>query len=779
MKFSDRLKMAFGRHVDVGGESIIIPKMGRSSVENVTNFAGTLDYFNNHYDIIDRNLVKGDLLQTIARICVANPDVSQAVKQWINLGNQGHDVIIQDDNEALVDAAIEALNDNAYRLYQKSAGVDGLFNHYLWQLGVFGAISSEDVIAGDMSRVEKVAPISPRFIRFKLEDDEYKPYQQVHSATNNLIPLNDYTYTYYCYLSFENSPYGIPPAIAALDGLHTQKFMHENIKYIAEKLGLTGVTDIEVMIPPRKPQEMDIEYNKRVEAYLGNLLEAFEANYRKGLMLHASDVKINHTNTTGDARGAYDIHKLNEEQVFSGINNDPAMHGRSYSTTETYADVVYNLLVNQTNSFRRLVKRRHEKTMRLDLALRGILVQDIALQMNGNDQRDSEKAANTEQIKWNTIKEKVQQGAIDPDQAAQELGYDEWFDASKISGGQQPTPLSELKKRSLILSRLNKKDQKKHKIRFNQKSQQYQFVRPRHEVSLAKKSKTPKEFIEEYFNAIWPAAQSGKDEAVDAVVEYLGKRSFDPANIDNLAAETFAIIKETFKEAMKSDAVQAAVKDAINPIYSFFRLSDKSVWPDNNAPLEMVMDTVDNRSIKFLQAKDDFYLGKFIENTDVEGPVVKFIKKQYLENGEGLFGRTSAKNIDAFRDLFKNKLEDMADHAIQRILDTSVQQMRNWGHIGQLYEAEIEYARPVNPSPEAAICIYVTSNNILIPVGTARNAINRLAGMSAEEYRSFLEANGQTTPEKIKSFGIDAATAEGIGFPPYHPHCHTVLEAVL
>ncbi len=755
------IKRFFGKKDEFQG--LGVPDNGRSSVESVNNLTGVLDYFNGYYDIIDRNIVKGDVLETMLKVCVANPDVSQAVRQWVTIGNRGHDIIVDAANQKTIDRAIEALNESAYKIYQKSAGVDGLFNHYLWQLGVFGAVSSEDVIAADMSRVENVATVSPRFIRFKLEDGIYKPYQMVHNSIGSLIPLNEITYTYFCHLSVENSPYGLPPALAALDPLHTQKFMHENVKFISEKMGLTGFTSVAVTPPPRRAGESNREYTKRASDYLQEVLDGFKANYRKGLAVHANDIELTHTNTTGDARGAYDIHKLNEEQIFSGINNDPAMHGRSYSTTETYADVVYNLLIGQANSFRRLVKRRHEKTLRLDLALRGIMVNDVTLQMAGDDQRDTEKAARTDQIKWQIIKEQVESGAIDPDEGAQRMGYDNWYDVSKIGNAHQPAPQT----------------QKLTRLRFNARKQQYDFIRPRIVIRSLAAAKTPADFVKQYLEAIWPIAQDGMDETVKAVMDYLANRSYDANNVAQLAEETFGIIKENFGRYMKTAEVEQAVKDAIAPIYSFYRLTDTATWPDGKAPIQFVFDTIDTQSMHFIEKVDQFYLSKFIENSDARGPIVKFLQKQYLEDGDALFGRTKGDSIERFRSLFSNRLEDISDKAVQRILDTSVQRMRNWGHIGQLDEAGIEYARPVNPSPEAPICVYVTSQNLLIPVGTARQAVNRLANLSADEYRSFLESTGPVTPEKIQSFGIDTATAEGIGFPPYHPHCHTVLEAVL
>jgi hypothetical protein len=69
--------------------------------------------------------------------------------------------------------------------------------------------------------------------------------------------------------------------------------------------------------------------------------------------------------------GVYELNRMSEEQVFSGMGTYPAFHGRTDSTTETFADVVYYMLTAQVANMQRVVKRRQELTYMLDLGSAG------------------------------------------------------------------------------------------------------------------------------------------------------------------------------------------------------------------------------------------------------------------------------------------------------------------------------------------------------------------------------------------------------------------------
>ncbi|UCH61892.1 MAG: hypothetical protein JSU77_08760 [Fidelibacterota bacterium] len=453
-----------------------LPQGGRSSRESRhTLLAGIASYLA-YWNGVEPLLPPG-YLEQIVRMAVVNPDMSQAVSNWVAIGNPGHDLIIIGDDDSVL-AAEKRLNAKARSLAPHAAGIDGLVNKYLEQVALTGAISSEDVVALEARPgVEQVVIVPASQIRFKREGGQYVPYQL---ADGEELPLNPITYRYLAHMTIENSPYAKPPMVAAIEPILDQRTMKENMQFVLKKFGLFGLISAAVAPPHRELRETDDEYHKRVQGYLKEVLEAFKQNFHEGLAVYTDDIKVERTNLTTDARGVQEIFRLNEEQVFSGLGTDPAMHGRTYSTTETYAQVVYDLLVRHAESYQRPVKRRIERTYRLDLALAGIPVEDVSLHFHEARSRDPLTEARARQVEWRVAREKVAAGLLDPDSAARELGYDDWYDMARI-------PFSDSVRLQLADSSPPSRPlgERHHRFRFESFTQRYRYLRPRLAVLTA------------------------------------------------------------------------------------------------------------------------------------------------------------------------------------------------------------------------------------------------------------------------------------------------------
>ncbi|MGE0133050.1 MAG: hypothetical protein AB7U82_33655 [Blastocatellales bacterium] len=468
----------------VGG--LELPDEGRSSVEGTLGdrIGAALDAFGTVSPVIDFQM-----LAVLKRLWLFNPDFSQYVNNIVNLANTGHDIIVDAASTERAEAVLTRLNESASRLYPLSAGIDGLVNDYLAQIAWSGALSSEDVVNFPAKRVEQVVIVPVEQIRFRYLDGRYVPHQQptmligFNRSTLGLIPLNENTYRYYAIQHVENSPYAKPPATAAVDQIcGPQKDIFDNIGFIAKKLGILGLVSVSVTQPPRKPNETEAEYQARAKNYLTGVKDALAANFNKGLLVTYRDQKIEHANVASNASGAYDIVRTTEEQVFSGMGTFPAFHGRTDSTTETYADVVYNLLLAQAGNMQRLVKRRLEATYRLDLRLAGIEVAGVAIQFNRAHARDPLKEAQAEQARVQTAIEKVKAGIIGPDDAAQELGYESAFDPELFAAlPDVATALQTARSRAGLSGA-------QATFRFDRGSQRYRYVSARIESTAAVES---------------------------------------------------------------------------------------------------------------------------------------------------------------------------------------------------------------------------------------------------------------------------------------------------
>lgn len=410
-----------------------LPDTGRSSVEGklTDRLSASLAFWGGVSPVIDF-----EMLALLKHLWVFNPDLSQYVANVVSLANTGHTITVDASSKRRSEQAVARLNEAAARIYRIGAGVDGLINAYLAQVAWSGALSSEDVVNFGARRVERVALVPVEQIRFKYIDGEYVPHQQPGVGAGlvrsplGLIPLSPVTYRYYAWQTVENSPYAKPPATAAVAAITgPQTDMLDNIKFIARKLGLLGLVSISVVRPEQGEDESDEQYRARAQRYLSEVGAAASKLSKNGLVVTFDDQKVEHDSVTSDARGAYEVFRMNEEQVFSGMATIPAFHGRTDSSTETYADVVYNLLLAQKNNFQRLAKRRQESTYRLDLRLEGLQVEGVSMKFNRDMARDPKQQAEADEINERRAITKAEKGIISPDEAAQEMGYDSAFDA--------------------------------------------------------------------------------------------------------------------------------------------------------------------------------------------------------------------------------------------------------------------------------------------------------------------------------------------------------------
>lgn len=125
-------------------------------------------------------------------------------------------------------------------------------------------------------------------------------------------------------------------------------------------------------------------------------------------------------------------------------------------------------------SFQRPVKRRVERTYQLDLALAGISVEDVSLHFHQARSRDPLTEARARQVEWRVVREKVAAGLLDPDSAAREMGYDDWYDVARV-------PFSDKASLQLADSKSSSRplEKRQHRFRFESFAQRYRHVRPR------------------------------------------------------------------------------------------------------------------------------------------------------------------------------------------------------------------------------------------------------------------------------------------------------------
>jgi hypothetical protein len=183
----------------------------------------------------------------------------------------------------------------------------------------------------------------------------------------------------------------------------------------------------------QRPGETVEAWTVRMQKFLDAAREVLSGNLRNGLLIAFDNFKFEHSNVASDGRGAGEVFQVVEELVFSGMGSMAAFHGRNYTTTETFADVVYNILVSQMGNHQRLAKRRIERTYDLDVMLAGIPVDDISLTFKAAESRNALQTVQAEEIRQRMAFERCDRGLTSPDQCAQEQNYDTYFDPELIA----------------------------------------------------------------------------------------------------------------------------------------------------------------------------------------------------------------------------------------------------------------------------------------------------------------------------------------------------------
>ena len=135
-----------------------------------------------------------------------------------------------------------------------------------------------------------------------------------------------------------------------------------------------------------------------------------------------------------------------------------------------------------------------------------------------------------------------------------------------------------------------------------------------------------------YFAAVEPGLEGARDEAVKAAGAFLERNRFRNFRDENEFAERlWGEMAGAFGERMESDKVKAEVAKAIEAVYKYYRISDRSAWRTGKAPARFAFGRKDFRTMEFAGRLDQFYLGKFITNDSSRAAGFEFLKKQYLE----------------------------------------------------------------------------------------------------------------------------------------------------
>jgi len=696
--------------------------------------------------------IPAEILEAIEKFTIIIPDFSQNAKNIVNLGNTGHTIEVEAATERIVEEAENRLNELARNIFPYG-GTDGLVNKMLWDIAVFGAPSIEAVIRADLQGVKKVVIVPQPEIRFKYDDEEeeYLPYQKAGNALDDYLELNTLTYYYAPLFQRRNSPYAIPPTIAALSPLINQLFMIENVRYIIKKIGLLGLIHAILSTPPRKPQETEEQYLARLKTYLSDVATDLTKNYRDGVMITYDEFEMKHFNVTGNIQGVKDLFQINEEQLASGLNTDPAMLGRSYSTTETYSGVVFTKLLKEIQNAQRITKRGIEKIYRLDLLLGGIPVNDVTVDFEPGTQLKPKEDAEIESIKSKTITDQYYSGIILLEEAREKLDY---------------PPLETLEG-----------SEKSVKATFKFQKGKYIFIRDRISLSLKKKSISLQseedieqeriEYIEKYLSQIKKIDDATRKEIVKEL-KSLANRGELPEDPEGFAEKVYQIIESRYPAVAHSSGLMQAIQQNIKTIYTFYRMSDTSLWGDT-PPVRPDLTLPDKRAQDFLSRMDEIFFSEYLDNEPLKEQMKTYLRDEVIEKG--------IQASDAVFDKFQDRWEDLSEHQVRRIVDTSLTRVRTFAHIRRMKEAGIRELEIFEIMDRITCGRCREQDGKIVRVAMADEIVEQALNLPPEEFKERY-IKGVPTEKELMTTSMEDLVRKGKGIPPIHPHCRGRVRAV-
>jgi hypothetical protein len=262
-----------------------------------------------------------------------------------------------------------------------------------------------------------------------------------------------------------------------------------------------------------------------------------------------------------------------------------------------------------------------------------------------------------------------------------------------------------------------------------------------------------------YLTRITPLLQTAREGALAEVETWLQSLSAIPAE-----GEFVAGIENILGASAESAISDKVITDTVTKIYQAFR----------EAPgVNLAFGGPDVRAVNFLSKLDHYYTSSYLKNSDAQNVMRGFIKDRYLSGGGGLFGRGNAQDIAAFKNLLGEKVADLEDWQIRRIIDTSVQRTRNWSAVNMMHEGAIEELEVYEPIKDCSLC--ASMNGKIISVAVAYANMERQMDMTPGEYEA--DMRHQAAQMNRMAQAIDKAdyVAQAGMLPPYHPHCRGMV----
>jgi len=374
-----------------------------------------------------------DVIPILRKLSKINPDVSQAMNDFVRLANTGHKINFDPSVPAdQVDKMRAYLKDASSTWHAGAAGVDGIVNKMFRQIMIGGALSTEWIPNMALNQIDQIRFLEPENVRFVVNKGArtYKPYQKLKNmglgiigADKDLKKLNTNQYKYIALNGDLDNPYGIPPYMAVIDPIATQTSMVDNIKNIINMLGILGYLDAKIAKPDMMENETEPAYEARLIQFLTEtkerVLEGFADGANVGFI---DDHEFDFKATVKSAEGVQGLFEQNELAIASALQYDAIFMGRP-GASETLVTVMFTKMLAQLTNVQNIIIQNLEFGYKLALSLAGFSFKDLNVVFKRSTIQDDLKYQQAQEIMVRNQIVKYQYGIIGLEQWADELGY--------------------------------------------------------------------------------------------------------------------------------------------------------------------------------------------------------------------------------------------------------------------------------------------------------------------------------------------------------------------
>jgi len=676
-------------------------------------------------------------------------DVSFAITNIVELAGTGLSTIQFDPTVKAKDAQKMMMELRSAANTWYDGGEPMLVNALLRQAAITGCVSGEAKPLVTLKGVGNVTLLSPKWVWFQFDAPtaDWKPFQQtIYNAFGldaSIIRWSTYnagyhalslkTYKYIALSRDEDSPYAIPPILAALEAVCIENDMLDNMAAITRRLGLMGFLQVIVNAPGRGKNadgspETDDNYQARIQAYLQSLEPEIEKGLSNGFVISAkqfdskgNEVKTDFemTSSTADTAGAAALIELIMRVTAAGLKQDPIMLGKNFSTTESLAKVVIKKFGSQLMDYQRAVAQFLEHCYTLHLRLLGYKFQWLKVTFDPPILEDTMTQFLGLNEKFKFYKDMRNQGLISQQQLANHMGVEiPYREGPIIAEGDAPaTTLPPVTTTANVSN-----DTERGAIEFNmtEKTTAMSLSATSEGEFLKFQRAYNRDTVHNFKNAVGFVA-----EQLCQVVNILHP-STPMQSIRSIIRNS--VILNWFTAFTGPQA--ATSKQWISEAYQYFR-KDKAIFRGKRKYNDSIIQdasfsTLDKVIQKHFYASDISAFGKSLLNEDITTVLIDAMIEMYKEGELPMMGNTQY--TSKLRGLIQNILERNLPE-IMTITNTTMSNTRAIGALCYLYQ---EGVREFELSGSSAIvCDNCQPNSI----GLVADAFDRFCSMVEMENR--------------------------------------------